>query len=270
MPSRWVTLGIVAFWVATTLWLVWREGWQKASEPPPFTIDRTDEVGVQIANWDVRQGGRRVAQVRTRLGRNADDLLYDAACEYGHFDGFTYRGLLVRRFSSVYRVTPRGELRSLSCAVSLAGPLGPRLGAEIDWSPRAGGHVRHSHLGDALTGEQPAGRTTVFNLLHPLHKVAALSEGRRWRTEMLDPLATALPADAEPRGVPTGWLEAAVTAAALPWRGLEVECWRIDFREADGASPHARVWVRRRDNLVLRQEVYRWGTPVVLERRLLG
>src|SRR5207253_2067046 len=57
MPPRWMTWAIVAFWLATTTWLVVREvapRW-RAGEPPPYTIDLTDEVSRQDIHWIVVQ-----------------------------------------------------------------------------------------------------------------------------------------------------------------------------------------------------------------------
>jgi hypothetical protein len=46
MPSRWLRIPIVVFWLTMAGWLFWRDLWPnwKPGEPPPFHIDPVEEV----------------------------------------------------------------------------------------------------------------------------------------------------------------------------------------------------------------------------------
>jgi hypothetical protein len=60
MPPRWLCLSIVAFWLATTGWLVWCEVRDEigSDDPPPYVIDIADEAQPENnrIRWQVWQG----------------------------------------------------------------------------------------------------------------------------------------------------------------------------------------------------------------------
>src|SRR4051794_32793685 len=69
MPPRWLSLVIVAFWMGTTGWLLWRDVWPmwRPGEPPAYTIDLTAEVhrAKPHIRWTVAQNDRYVFRAET-------------------------------------------------------------------------------------------------------------------------------------------------------------------------------------------------------------
>src|SRR5262245_29149236 len=118
MPSRRAILGIVVLWLGATGWLIYREVWEQAGQPPPFTIDLAAEVGAQEASWDVFCDGRDAGSARTSVRRTRGSLLMQ--CQFSPFN-FRSHGLTVKNLSSVSQVTPRGGiLREVSASVTLS------------------------------------------------------------------------------------------------------------------------------------------------------
>src|SRR5262249_50875373 len=79
MPSRFLVLVIVSFWLATTAWLGspeiaprWRSG-----DTPPYVIELADEAlkNVSPNRWQLLWNDKDMGEVRTALHyREADDL----------------------------------------------------------------------------------------------------------------------------------------------------------------------------------------------------
>src|SRR6516225_2533318 len=86
MPPRWLCLGILAFWVATSGYLFWLELWPtiQPNEPPPFVIDLVDEAQQNIPTpirWNFYEAGTLVPTVS--LPRRAVTCLGLLATEPG-------------------------------------------------------------------------------------------------------------------------------------------------------------------------------------------
>src|SRR4051812_26660063 len=78
MPPRFLSLGILAFWLATTGWLVSRDFWPRfqPDEPPPFAIDLVDEAQRQAVpiRWAITHNGKPIGRAETSVVyREADD-----------------------------------------------------------------------------------------------------------------------------------------------------------------------------------------------------
>ncbi len=268
MPSRPVTLAIVALWLVATGWLIYRDLWEKAGQPPPFTLDLADEVGGRAAVWQVSQDGALAGFARVVV-RRAPGRLFELAGEFRP-DNFPSAGLMVKNLSSIYRVTPRGEMRGLSCSIGLILPSGVRQDVELEGRLEDGRFVPVVRR-DGVVQEVPAAEAMevgqVLNVLQPPHKVAGLYEGRTWRVALFDPRDLAGALGAGLARVPLRPAEAKVTADVLPEERREVACWRIDYREGDAVT--VRTWVRVSDAVVLQQEVRHGGTEVVMQRKRL-
>jgi hypothetical protein len=263
MPSRRATLGILLLWLGALGWMVYRAH-RESGEPPRLTIDMLAEVGAENTVWEGFRDGGRVASVRTEVGRVLRRPL-ELRCHYS-LDNFLYRGLTVKSLSSTYGVTSRGVLRELSARVTLTLPSGKDSETDITGSLEAGRFtplLQHGGVGHPQTAVEVASRGQVLNVLHPLHKMAGLYAGRSWRVPLLDPLAVAA---AAPAGLTMRTAAARVEAADLEWEGKPVPCWRVDYREDDGAVA-LRVWVRILDDLVLQHEAHSGGATLVLVRK---
>src|SRR2546423_15551103 len=69
MPPRWLTLAILGFWALAMAWLTVREiapRW-RGGDPPPYTIDLTDEGSRQAIEWHVLQNKERVGRARSSV-----------------------------------------------------------------------------------------------------------------------------------------------------------------------------------------------------------
>ncbi len=119
MPSRWMSLAILVFWLATTAWLVYHDLWPewRPGEPPPFHIDLVEEVqkGPRLkTNWDVlRQGEgdtslQRIFRATTWVDYDADNDIFALNAEFNAIDTkhpYSLAKLHVQFMSSQYRVT---------------------------------------------------------------------------------------------------------------------------------------------------------------------
>ena len=146
MPSRWVILCIVAFWLVATGWLFWRDVWPQVrpGEPPPFAVDLTEET--QLAHprirWKVFQGddGRFVERfyAQTWVTYRESDDTFALVGEFKPSDPTT-RGTLtlgrltLERINSLSRVTRSGDLRETRVAVTLHNLAIP---GTADYQPR--------------------------------------------------------------------------------------------------------------------------------------
>src|SRR5262245_41879278 len=77
MPPRIVVAGILAFWLATTGFVFYRDVWPRvfASGPPPVSIELADEARqMSPARWTLHRNGKQVGSLNTRMQyRDADD-----------------------------------------------------------------------------------------------------------------------------------------------------------------------------------------------------
>src|SRR5436190_9766300 len=94
MPHRLVTIGIIAFWLAMTGWLIQREiiPYLTAEDVPIAQIDFLDEISSPLVGWTVfKKKGlaeERIGSATSRVVRN-DDNTYDFRAHY-HFDKFVH------------------------------------------------------------------------------------------------------------------------------------------------------------------------------------
>jgi hypothetical protein len=276
MPSRPVTLGIVIFWLAVTGWMVYRDLWQTAGEPPSFTLDLTDEVGAQVVAWEVEHNGRTVGSAVTGV-RRRPDRVFELYCTFKPQD-FRFRGLTVREVAGIYRINPKGALRRLECGATLELFWGLERKAEIEGEV-AGGALRpllwrgrdrqapgRGGESQALPAVEVAANGKALNVLHPVHRLPRLYEGRAWRVPLVDPLVAAAPPAPQGQTPLVRIADARVSPAPLAWHGEEVVCWRVEYQEGGRAA--MRTWVRADDGTVLRQEVLYPDGEIVLRRRV--
>jgi hypothetical protein len=294
MPTRTLTLGIVALWLAALGWTAYRQ-WGREPEPPPL-LDRTDEVGKQTARWDVRIKGDVIGHAQTALGRPQRDRLFALRAEFSFIPKFRFLGETITKLKSTYRATPRGQLRKLECEAAVGEHTATAQGERED----AGFRVAVTRTFPKGSYSEP-GRTNLiaqvfaaqglvspgtaspvvpqtavalgvapfttfaqeskqvrangqpggFNLLHPLHRLPGLYEGRQWEVMAIDPLTLARRRLDDPdSGV---FALRATVATKEPWGKQKAPCWRVDFRK--GGEIYAQVWVRLDDGLVVQQQV---------------
>jgi len=266
MPPRSVVAAVLLFWLGANGWMFYREVWPhwRSGEPPPYTIDLTEELGHASVRWKILKKDRDVGHAISRVERQRDRT-YKLHIDF-HFKEFRVVILEVRKLSGVYHVTEDGELLGLSSQASVA--MKDKLGSlQMDFEVK--GQVEDGQLlpeiffnGEKLAlGELKvpvAGHGGALNPLHPLNRLPGLSEGRRWRITLFDPMS-ALGKAMGPQlqealeGVSVRELFAEVKTDTLEWGGAEVDCFKIEYRTPGDADLVAATWVRRRDGLVLQQ-----------------
>src|SRR6266853_756611 len=197
MPPRSIVAAVLLFWLGANGWMFYREVWPhwRSGEPPPYTIDLTEELGHASVRWDILKKDRRIGYATSRVERQRDRT-YKLHIQF-HFDKFRVMILEVHKLSGVYHVTEDGELLGLSSHTALA--IKDKLGSlEMEFEMKGqveGGQLvpeiffnrEKLALGDL---KMPvAGQGGALNPLHPLNRLPGLSEGRRWRITLFDPLS---------------------------------------------------------------------------------
>jgi hypothetical protein len=294
MPSRHLTLAIVAFWLATVGWFVARDVWPhwRPNEPPPFTIELADEAGSMVpVRWVCLYNGTKFGSVRTSLRYHDADDTFELTAFGQELTLLNLPGVMVqaRDFDDRIRITREGELRAMTTDVKLVFQgVGPeltaraRLGAEV-----RGGRLERTFRLDApvlgtfapVLEPVPIVRGNVLNPMHPVHRVTGLRPGQHWRQPMTDPrsdiiaVAVARALGGEKAAALPDSAPAALDARVLPelqllaWEGAEHGCFVIEYRgDLRGDEFTARTWVRQSDGTVLRQQAEAHGDTLVLQR----
>lgn len=271
MPPRSIVTAILGFWLAANGWLVYREVWPywRPGEPPPYTIDLTEELGSSSVDWQIlkndRPIGNAIAHIERQRGR-----IYRLRTEY-HFDKLRLSKLAIRQLTTTYYVNPEGDLLGLGTKARIAFLHGKLPDTETEIAMEAWVHdgmleprlmldkMPLGWLGDAKVPIERRGG--VINPLHPLNRLPGLTVGRHWRIALFDPigaLGEAMGSQFQEafdllKGLTVHELFADVKADTLAWDGAEVACFKIEYRKPGAPDLVAATWVRRRDGLVLQQ-----------------
>lgn len=289
MPSRPVVVLLLAFWLATTGFVLYRDVWPlvSASGPPPIVVELSDEASAHAPiHWTLYHGDVKAGHLRTAIFYNdADDTLWvNYRYTHVHLDVAGAR-IVIPELTSAVRITRTGSLLEQVVHGRIGVQIGHRQpGAEptFETQVEARGQVENGQFTgtctiDALDGEYPLGPVPVpeghaLSPLQPVHRLGHVRAGQQWVVHEVDPLGEAMLAvirgklggfgPLEPKREP---LIATVSAApeSLSWQGESVPCWVIEYR---GSEPKARTWVRVDDGKVLRQEAFGSGDRVAIDR----
>lgn len=272
MPPRLFVALILVFWASTTSWLFYREIWPRlrAGEAPPFSIDLTDEVGANVISWKVQQKGTHIGDGISWVKRLPDRTFeLNSELKFLRFDLFLFR---VRKVAWAYRVTPEGKLVGLTGKVRFRarGDEDPRLFQDEEISVKA--PVKEGQLEPTLyLNERPIYEAEPFQLSHTgsvlnpmgmVNKIEGLKDGQSWTVPLLDAMPVGLPG----KDLLVPQVYAHVSTDFLHWPiDQPVVCFRIDYSKP-GEGNIATTWVRRRDNVVLKQEARLHGIDIALIR----
>jgi hypothetical protein len=285
MPARWLSLSIVAFWLATTGWLFWHDLWPtwQPGQPPPYDIDLVEEAQKDKVRtfWVVQRPDpdghmRNVFHAETWVDYRPDDDTFALHAEFRVFKEYGERKaeaalvtagpLQVKHMSSEYRVSRERQLRAMSAEVE--GSLGLRLavwGVVHDGQFFAHYRLPHPLHDRPLEGDLrpvPVSHSgSVLMPLHPVNRIKGLRPGQAWRMPLVDPLRDAFSA-----GLGGGVI---LRARVLPepqvleYGDRQTPCLVIDY---EGEDAHARTWVAQDSELVQRQEATIGGDHWVIQR----
>ncbi len=261
MPPRPVVAALLVFWLAANGWLFYREVWPfwRTGDPPPYTVDLTEELGNPSVNWEILKNGKKIGYATSHVQRRRDRT-YDLQMQF-IFDELRIVLLHVRKLTGDYHISEDGDLLGMT-AHAWVGTSSQRTGdLEMHMEVR----VENGELIPELffaNEKLPLGDIRVpmqehagaINPLHPLHRLPGLHKGRRWRITLLDPTSAIGKALGGPvQGLTIPELHAEVKTDTLLWHEEDVPCFKIEYRKTGEPEPVAFTWVRRRDGLVLQQ-----------------
>ena len=228
MPPRWLSLAIVAFWLATTGWLLYQDVWPwlLPGQPPPYTINLEDEVQTQQAHvhWIVSYNDRPFLRAETWVKFDKEDDTFELharvkqpAVPFDGTNGDPFGGLIaIRDMSSVYTVTRQGDLRAVSVTFYGDAHVGPLLtlpgeGA-LTGEVRGGRFFSHLRASTPLFGAKTidtdlkpvavAAHGSVLSPLHPVNRISGLHPARPGACRWWTPSRTPSPPSSATRSLP--------------------------------------------------------------------
>jgi hypothetical protein len=294
MPSRWISLTIVLFWLATTGYLGYKEFLPllEPDVPPPFTIDLVDEAQHESSQirWTVFLDGtplaasKAVAKTEVVYKEKPDDsftFLVDLNC----VDPLTKAGLplgniSLRSIRSNYRVNREAELLDVSAdiwfdAAGIKNIEAHMDGKVVDGEFQSTCMLRQPDFGKLIeVPGKPIKITHCGSVLmptHPVNRIKGLRKGQSWRQPLFNPLAEALSAKQLFGGTnETHYLRARVLPKAqlLPDHAEPIACLVIEY---DDEEMQPRTWVQESTGLVMRQEATLLpGARLIMQRETIS
>jgi hypothetical protein len=267
MPSRWLSLAIVAFWLATNGWLFYHDIWPswRPGQPPPMTIDLIQEArkSDEFVPWIVTQNGRPVFYAKTSIHRIGPDT-FEMVAEYrrrrDHERATVLGFITLEGMRSRYRVTSAGNLLGLGMTAEVSFLLKNATGSlEVEGEVHSGQLTPYVYvhvLGKLEESKLPAvdvpAQSSVLLPLHPIDRIRGLRPGQSWTIPLLDPLEASI-AKMVP-GLDRGpqFVRARVSNEPqdLIWNKHPVSCLVIDYQ----GDMKGRTWVEVGTGRVMRQE----------------
>jgi hypothetical protein len=202
-------------------------------------------------------------------------------------------GIADQVLDSRYRVTREGSLRQVTSDVTVVCQVG---GQRVEVNGHVDGKVENEQFSphfrltsaglDFKWDPKPVRvsvRGSVLDPLQPVNKLRGLRFGQRWRMPLVKPLAETLNAVAaqylpgfdrqlseveaevlpEFRSLPKLKVKPMTTDATPTPRRSGLQCFVVKYR---GDDLLAYIWVRERDDVVLRQEVTMNNETLILDR----
>jgi hypothetical protein len=288
MPSRLAIAGILAFWLATTGFVAYRDVWPRvfATGPPPVSIELADEARQNIpARWTLHRNGQKVGTLTTQMKYLDADDAFQFTYRYGQLEleqsGITMK---VPEATSELRMTRGGDLKEqtmigkvevIAGGFTATGTIDVR-GVVANGTLRGRCEVK-STLGNLAGDLDPVPVKTglPLNPLQPVNRIGGVRAGLRWEVHESNPLQDAV-ADLfrkklaevgfrvpEPKAKDSLVAKVSSHPQSLTVKGQETACWVIEYRRAE---PVARTWVRVSDGKVMRQEAFEKGESLSFER----
>jgi hypothetical protein len=270
MPSRFLVVVILAFWLAVLGWFACWDVWPRLHPgEQPYTIDLSREVTPEDGplKWTVYRNGIKVGGANTWVLYHRKDDTYSVHAKYFFHDFKVSLGPLegeITGLDSTYRVTQDGKLREVHVEGSgnLHGLI-EQIQLRVDGTVENGRFASHWKVTAPLMKQEfspdpieLASNHSMLSPMQPWNRLYDVQENRTWRLVLFDPLADSLQALLPLGRVELKELDAGVLQGTddLPWQGHTETCLKIEYR---GKDLLAYTWIRKSDGLVLRQEAFR-------------
>ncbi len=267
MPSRLITAAILAFWLGMTGLLLQREvvPMMLAEVAPTFQIDLTDEIGSPLVGWTLLSDGKRVGSATSKI--NALDERRFEFLSTLRFDDDKKFVPGLKTIETMDRVSEDGKLQALSMRIVLdphmieieAEVVAQKLNPRIFWDEK---EFPMADMGEIDMTQQ----SNVVSALKLVSRLRGLHEGQTWTETPFDAsrgLKGQFADILKPMQVSS--LIALVKTDMIEWDRKEVACHLIEYHDSS-KDVVARVWVRKRDGLVIQREVSVLGRELTLVR----
>jgi hypothetical protein len=324
MPAKPITALIVLAWLGTLGWFSYRELWPTLfpGDTPPFVIELADEVGPEIAGhrtlrapditWEIYRDDKVIGKAETHIRYFEDDDTFEFTTRIKDLsiEAPLIKTKLVEINSpgveNSYRLSRDGDLRQVK--MTTLDRLDDREVTSYK-SLALFGMTVHANFVGTVVGDKlyrrvtlelpfvgkvepvlepvPAPEGSVLNPLQPVPKIKNLKPGRRWRMQVMNPMADLIQPiaqaiadkplvkrmsgkkdDFQVPQLSSGpkYLDAEVLdeTAELKINDELHRCYVIEYR---GDERPAHTYVRIRDGAVMRQEAYAFGTLIALQRQ---
>jgi hypothetical protein len=270
MPSRFLIVVIVLFWLGSMGWLVRREVWPRLApgEPPllrPDYLATSQPIRFPI-RWEAtvsvpgQADALKCTVITTVRHRPADDTVdLESSFEPRPIGTAPFAAFELKKVTSRYRVDFHGRLRQFHANAVFTNPKLGEQDCEFLGEVKDGvctlNWERHSKIkpGRGTLQVEVSHGGQILLPLHPVTRLPGVTAGRRWGMYLLDPLDRA-GLNEEPR---LRWIHAEVRSDRQPlqWSQRERSCLVIDYRSED-SDVSGSVWLDPDlGNLVLYQEV---------------
>jgi hypothetical protein len=288
MPSRFVALAIVAFWLAASGWFFSREVWPslRPDRPPPYAIDLAREAAEAPVKWAVLHKNSQVGEATTLVRADEDGFLLES-----HYDMDLQPFPQVHARTDVlnrFRVNRAGELRAIEADVRVHRDVldlhGRLAGPVEDGLFRPAGEIRlFGNPYEVTFDPVPLAQGRFITPLHPVGRLLDLQPGKSWSIPLFDPLAVVGRAHLKDGGAGPAVLVATLSemvgdqgGQAHPlearvrdwpephrWGNRDESCLVIDYHSDDFVG---HTWVREKDGLVLLQQARLRTDEISMER----
>jgi hypothetical protein len=298
MPSRLTVALILAFWLGTTCFVVYREVRPRyfADRPATVAIELSDEATPSLpTQWTVYRGSAAIGTLTTRMAHVPEDDTFKFITRYQNlaFDFGTARVTIhVPHAETTIRVTRDGQFREQSMTGRLEAKIAGLTLA--DASATIVGRLENGELVgtceirspfaniDKPLHPVPVPAGQVLNPLMPVNRLKDVYPGKRWTLQKIDPLRDSinilvaeLLKSQKSALLPTGTQEESSVLIAEVLsdpqvidrpvnQGGPVRCWVIEYR---GERTQARTWVSIADGRVMRQQAIGFDEELRFERR---
>ena len=195
MPPRWLTLAILGFWLLAMAWLTVREiapRW-RVGDPPPYTIDLTDEVSRQAIEWHVLQNKERVGRAKSSVQLAADHT-FELQTAFRNLKISVFE---LRELTNTLHIDAAGKLIGFHVTAKGSAPIAGDIDVDISGHVQDGElqpevRARAGGLQHVLRGKKAPTRGSVLNSLQVLNRISGLAEGQQWSGAKLKTMIVAI------------------------------------------------------------------------------